>query len=103
MYGGVWGLAITKTEVEHVANLARLTLTEKETEQFTDQLNRILQMAEKLNELDTTGIEPTSHVLPMANVMREDEVRPSLPLEKVLLNAPDQKDGLVRVPAVFEG
>ncbi|SFX19025.1 aspartyl/glutamyl-tRNA(Asn/Gln) amidotransferase subunit C [Thermoactinomyces sp. DSM 45891] len=96
-------MAITKTEVEHVANLARLTLTEKETEQFTDQLNRILQMAEKLNELDTTGIEPTSHVLPMANVMREDEVRPSLPLEKVLLNAPDQKDGLVRVPAVFEG
>ncbi|MDQ0416113.1 aspartyl-tRNA(Asn)/glutamyl-tRNA(Gln) amidotransferase subunit C [Croceifilum oryzae] len=96
-------MAITKTEVEHVANLARLTLTEEETEQFTDQLNRILQMAEKLNELDTTGIEPTSHVLPMANVMREDEVRPSLPLEKVLLNAPDQKDGLVRVPAVFEG
>lgn len=102
-YGGVWDLAITKTEVEHVANLARLTLTEEETEQFTDQLNRILQMAEKLNELDTTGIEPTSHVLPMANVLREDEVRPSLPLEKVLLNAPDQKDGLVRVPAVFEG
>ncbi|SDY15500.1 Asp-tRNA(Asn)/Glu-tRNA(Gln) amidotransferase subunit GatC [Thermoactinomyces sp. DSM 45892] len=96
-------MAITKTEVEHVANLARLTLTEEETEQFTDQLNRILQMAEKLNELDTTGIEPTSHVLPMANVLREDEVRPSLPLEKVLLNAPDQKDGLVRVPAVFEG
>lgn len=96
-------MAITKTEVEHVANLARLTLTEEETEQFTDQLNRILQMAEKLNELDTTGIEPTSHVLPMVNVMREDEVRPSLSLEKVLLNAPDQKDGLVRVPAVFEG
>lgn len=96
-------MAITKTEVEHVANLARLTLTEEEKDQFTDQLNRILQAAEKLKELDTTGIEPTSHVLPMANVMREDEVRPSLPLEKVLLNAPDQKDGLIRVPAVFEG
>lgn len=97
------GLAITKAEVEHVANLARLTLTEEEKDQFTDQLNRILQAAEKLKELDTNGIEPTSHVLPMANVMREDEVRPSLPLEKVLLNAPDQKDGLIRVPAVFEG
>lgn len=97
------GLAITKAEVEHVANLARLTLTEEEKDQFTDQLNRILQAAEKLKELDTTGIEPTSHVLPMANVMREDEVCPSLPLEKVLLNAPDQKDGLIRVPAVFEG
>ncbi|TCP66475.1 Asp-tRNA(Asn)/Glu-tRNA(Gln) amidotransferase subunit GatC [Baia soyae] len=96
-------MAITKAEVEHVADLARLTLTEEEKVQFTDQLNRILQMADKLSELDTTGIEPTSHVLPMANVMREDEVRPSLPLEKVLLNAPDQKDGLIRVPAVFEG
>lgn len=102
-FSEVRDLTISKEQVEHVANLARLTLSEEEKVQFTDQLNRILQAAEKLNELDTTGIEPTSHVLPMSNVMREDEVRPSLPREKVLANAPDQKNGLIRVPAVFEG
>jgi aspartyl-tRNA(Asn)/glutamyl-tRNA(Gln) amidotransferase subunit C len=95
-------MSISKQQVQHVAALSRLKLTEEEIEQFTNQLNAILKFAEKLNELDTENVEPTSHVLPMSNVLRDDEVRPSLPREKALQNAPDQKDGLFRVPAVFE-
>jgi aspartyl-tRNA(Asn)/glutamyl-tRNA(Gln) amidotransferase subunit C len=95
-------MAISREQVEHVARLARLSLTEEEAERYTEQLNDILGFAEKLNELDTDDVEPTSHVLPMANVLREDERRPSLPREKALANAPDQKDGMFRVPAVFE-
>lgn len=96
-------MAINQEQVERVAALARLKLTSAEKEQFTEQLNKILQFADKLNELDTENVEPTSHVLPMKNVMREDEVRESLDREKVLQNAPDQQDGMFRVPAVFEG
>jgi aspartyl-tRNA(Asn)/glutamyl-tRNA(Gln) amidotransferase subunit C len=95
-------MAISKEQVQHVAQLARLALTEKEVEQFTTQLNDILHFAEKLNELDTENVEPTSHVLPLANVLREDEVRPSIPRDKALANAPDKQDGMFRVPAVFE-
>ncbi|MBB6672653.1 Asp-tRNA(Asn)/Glu-tRNA(Gln) amidotransferase subunit GatC [Cohnella nanjingensis] len=95
-------MSITVKDVEHVANLARLTLSEAEKEQFAGQLNAILKYAEKLNGLDTTGIEPTSHVLPLANVMRDDEPRESLPLEKALRNAPDEEDGQFKVPAVLE-
>ncbi len=95
-------MSITKKDVEHVANLARLELSESEKEQFAGQLNAILKYAEKLNGLDTTGIEPTSHVLPLANVMREDKVRPSWPIEKVLLNAPEDEDGQFKVPPVLE-
>lgn len=96
-------MAITQKQVEHVAALARLKLTDEEKKQFTEQLNKILQFAEKLNELDTENVPPTSHVLPIQNVMREDKVRPSLDREKALLNAPDQRDGMFKVPAVFEG
>ncbi|MUT68625.1 Asp-tRNA(Asn)/Glu-tRNA(Gln) amidotransferase subunit GatC [Paenibacillus sp. NEAU-GSW1] len=95
-------MSITLKDVEHVANLARLELTEQEKEQFTGQLNAILKYAEKLNSLDTDGVEPTSHVLPITNVMREDITRESLPIEKVLLNAPDEEDGQIKVPAVLE-
>ncbi|TFE25754.1 Asp-tRNA(Asn)/Glu-tRNA(Gln) amidotransferase subunit GatC [Cohnella luojiensis] len=95
-------MSITIKDVEHVANLARLELSEAEKEQFAGQLNAILKYAEKLNELDTDGIEPTSHVLPLANVMREDAVKPSWPIEKVLLNAPEEEDGQFKVPAVLE-
>jgi len=95
-------MSITIKDVEHVANLARLDLSDAEKEQFAGQLNAILKYAEKLNQLDTDGIEPTSHVLPLANVMREDEVKPSWPVEKVLLNAPEEEDGQFRVPAVLE-
>jgi aspartyl-tRNA(Asn)/glutamyl-tRNA(Gln) amidotransferase subunit C len=95
-------MAISKEQVQHVAHLARLSLTEKEVEQFTTQLNDILLFAEKLNELDTDHVEPTTHVLPLANVLREDEVRPSIPRDKALANAPEKRDGMFRVPAVFE-
>lgn len=95
-------MSITIKDVEHVANLARLELSDAEKEQFAGQLNAILKYAEKLNELDTDGVEPTSHVLSLANVMREDETRPSWPIEKVLLNAPEEEDGQFKVPAVLE-
>jgi aspartyl-tRNA(Asn)/glutamyl-tRNA(Gln) amidotransferase subunit C len=95
-------MSISKEQVEHVAKLARLTLSAEEKTMFTSQLNDILQFAEKLNELDTDQVEPTSHIYPVANVMRADETKPSLDRGKALLNAPDQRDGLFRVPAVFE-
>ncbi|NMO98238.1 Asp-tRNA(Asn)/Glu-tRNA(Gln) amidotransferase subunit GatC [Paenibacillus lemnae] len=95
-------MSITTKDVQHVAKLARLNMTPEEENLFTDQLNAILQYAEKLKELDTEGVEPTTHVLPLHNVMREDENRKSLPIEKVLLNAPDEEDGHFKVPAVME-
>jgi aspartyl-tRNA(Asn)/glutamyl-tRNA(Gln) amidotransferase subunit C len=95
-------MSITLKDVEHVANLARLELNENEKRQFTEQLNAILKYAEQLNQLDTDNVEPTSHPMPLSNVMREDEARPSWPIEKVLLNAPDEEDGQFKVPAVLE-
>ncbi|OUM97873.1 MAG: asparaginyl/glutamyl-tRNA amidotransferase subunit C [Paenibacillaceae bacterium ZCTH02-B3] len=93
---------ITVRDVEHVALLARLELSDREKELFAGQLGAILRYIEKLNELDTDGVEPTSHVLPISNVMRDDEPRPSWPLDKVLENAPDKEDGQFKVPAVLE-
>ncbi|MDR9857104.1 Asp-tRNA(Asn)/Glu-tRNA(Gln) amidotransferase subunit GatC [Paenibacillus sp. VCA1] len=95
-------MSITNQDVRHVAKLARLNLSAEEEQMFTEQLNAILQYAEKLNELDTDGVEPTTHVLPVSNVMREDVKRESLPIEKVMLNAPDEEDGQFKVPAVLE-
>ncbi|SFF29297.1 aspartyl/glutamyl-tRNA(Asn/Gln) amidotransferase subunit C [Paenibacillus algorifonticola] len=95
-------MSITIKDVEHVANLARLELSDEEKGQFTEQLNAILKYAEKLNSLDTENVEPTSHVLPITNVTREDITHESLPIEKVLLNAPDEEDGQIKVPAVLE-
>ncbi|WP_426451480.1 Asp-tRNA(Asn)/Glu-tRNA(Gln) amidotransferase subunit GatC [Paenibacillus sp. S-38] len=95
-------MSVTIKDVEHVAGLARLALSEEEKERFTEQLNAILKYAEQLNELDTDGVEPTSHAMPLVNVLREDERRDSLPIEKVLLNAPDEEDGQIKVPAVLE-
>lgn len=95
-------MSISIKDVQHVANLARLELSDGEQQQFMEQLNAILKYAEKLNELNTDDVQPTSHVLPIVNVMREDVKKESLPLEKVLLNAPDEEDGQIRVPAVLE-
>jgi aspartyl-tRNA(Asn)/glutamyl-tRNA(Gln) amidotransferase subunit C len=95
-------MSISNKDVEHVANLARLNLTDGEKEVFTEQLNAILKYAEKLNELNTDHVEPTSHAIPLANVLRDDEVRPSLPTERVFANAPDEEDGQFKVPAVLE-
>ncbi|TDF94177.1 Asp-tRNA(Asn)/Glu-tRNA(Gln) amidotransferase subunit GatC [Paenibacillus piri] len=95
-------MSISMKDVEHVANLARLELSEQEKQLLTEQLNAILKYAEKLNELDTDNVEPTSHPVPLVNVMREDAARPSLSIEQVLLNAPDEEDGQIKVPAVLE-
>ncbi|GEN35618.1 MULTISPECIES: Asp-tRNA(Asn)/Glu-tRNA(Gln) amidotransferase subunit GatC [Aneurinibacillus] len=94
--------AISRDEVEYVAKLARLNLTEEEAVKYTEQLNSILEFAGKLNELDTTNVPPTSHVLDVYNVMRDDEVRPSADREEALRNAPDEEDGQFKVPAVME-
>ena len=89
-------------EVKHVANLARLAITEEEAEKFTNQLDAIISFAEQLNELDTDHVEPTSHVLDIKNVMREDIAKPGLPVEEVLKNAPDHENGQIRVPSIIE-
>jgi aspartyl-tRNA(Asn)/glutamyl-tRNA(Gln) amidotransferase subunit C len=89
-------------DVEHVAKLARLDLTEQEKHRFTDQLNAILKYADKLTELDTDGIEPTSHAMEIINVVRDDVTVASTPIEKVLLNAPDEDEDQFKVPAVIE-
>lgn len=91
-----------KIEIEHVALLARLTLSEDEKEKFGDQLNTILEYIGKLNELDTSEIPPTSHVLEIQNVMREDIARPSISKEKALSNAPDRTEDFYRVPKIID-
>ncbi|WP_025026130.1 Asp-tRNA(Asn)/Glu-tRNA(Gln) amidotransferase subunit GatC [Caldalkalibacillus mannanilyticus] len=92
---------MTKKEVEHVAHLARLSLSEEEKETFTKHLDSILTFAKKLDELDTEGVEPTSHVLPLHNVVRKDEVKPSLPVTEALKNTADHEENQVKVPSVL--
>ncbi|MCD8510389.1 MAG: Asp-tRNA(Asn)/Glu-tRNA(Gln) amidotransferase subunit GatC [Bacillus sp. (in: Bacteria)] len=93
---------ITQEQVKHVANLARLEFTDAEIELFTQQLDDIIVYAEQLNELDTTDVEPTSHVLDVKNVLREDEVKPSKDRDEVLKNAPAHEGGQFKVPSVLE-
>jgi aspartyl-tRNA(Asn)/glutamyl-tRNA(Gln) amidotransferase subunit C len=94
-------MGITKKDVEHVCLLARLKLKEEEKEEFSHQLNNILNYVAKINELDTENIPPTSHPLALTNVMREDEVHNSLPVAEVLANAPDEEKGQFKVPKVI--
>jgi aspartyl-tRNA(Asn)/glutamyl-tRNA(Gln) amidotransferase subunit C len=93
---------LTLEEVEHVALLARLELTPEEKEKLTHDLNTVLGHFERLQELDTADVPPTSHAIPMANVFREDEVRPSLPRESFLNEAPDAREGFFVVPRIVE-
>ncbi len=93
---------ITREEVEHVARLARLELTEDEKTRMTDQLDAILGYFDTLSRLDTSQVEPMTTVIPTVSVMREDEVRPSLPIEEALANAPDREDAFFRVPRIIE-
>ncbi len=95
-------MKITKQEVEHVATLARLELTDAEKEKLTDQLSNILAYVDKLNELNTTGVAPTSHVLDINNVMRDDIPGTSLPQERALANAPEKAAGHYKVPKIIE-
>ncbi len=95
-------MALTKEEVEKVALLARLRLSPDELELMTTQLNKIVEYVEQLREVDTTDVEPLAHPLPVTNVFRRDEVRPSLPREEALRNAPDHDDEFFLVPPVLE-
>lgn len=89
-------------KIEDVALLARLQLTEPEKELFARQLKNTIDYINKLNELDTTEIEPTAHVLPIENVFREDELRPSLSCGKALQNAPEREGNFYLVPRIIE-
>jgi aspartyl-tRNA(Asn)/glutamyl-tRNA(Gln) amidotransferase subunit C len=89
-------------DVAHVAKLARLNLTEEETQLFQAQLGRVLEYAEKLRELDVSGVEDAAHAVPIFNLFREDEARSWLTAEEALANAPRQANGLFVVPKVVE-
>jgi len=95
-------MKISKQEVEHVAKLARLELSEQEKEKLTDQLSNILTYVETLNSLDTKGVEPTSHILDLKNVMRDDVAVQGLTQEQALANAPDKAAGHYKVPKIIE-
>jgi aspartyl-tRNA(Asn)/glutamyl-tRNA(Gln) amidotransferase subunit C len=93
---------ISRQEVLHVARLARLTFSEEEVERFTEQLSAILTYMEKLEELDTTGTEPTSHVLPLSNVFKPDEVEPSWQRDQITAGCPSIEHGHYKVPKIVE-
>jgi aspartyl-tRNA(Asn)/glutamyl-tRNA(Gln) amidotransferase subunit C len=95
-------MSLSREEVSYVARLARLELAEAEQEEFTGQLNEILRFVEKLNQLDTAGIEPTAHAIPVSNVFRADQTEPSLDSELGLANAPDRVDNFFKVPKSIE-
>jgi len=92
---------ITKKEVEYVAKLAKLEFNEEEKEEFTSQLNSILDYFKKLDELDTEKVEPTAYVISMPNLLNEDKVKPSLPREEVLSNSKHIKKGYFKVPKIM--
>ena len=91
---------ISTDDVKHVAKLARLELTEEEIDKYSKQLGSILQYVEQMNEVDTTGIEPMPHAIPVYNVMREDVVKYEQTKEEMLANAPFEEDGFFRVPKI---
>ncbi len=91
-----------RVEVEHIAELAKLSLTDEEKERFGEQLSAILEYAEVLQRLDTEAIPPTATVLPLRNVMAADQVRPSFSREDILANAPKTENGCFKVQAILE-
>lgn len=95
-------MKLSREEVEHIAELSKVDLTEEEKTLFQEQLSAILEYAEMLQQVDTAAIPPTATVLPLRNVMRTDEARPSLPREDVLANAPQSEGGCFRVKAILE-
>ncbi len=95
-------MKLNRKDVEHVALLSRLELSETELDKFTGQLDAILEYIDVLNQVDTSAVEPMAHVLEIRNVMRADEVQPSLPREAALQNAPDAEDGFFKVPKIVE-
>lgn len=95
-------MKLNRAMVEHIAELAKLQLTEEEIDRYAEQLSDILAYAEKLQALDTDAIPPTASVLPLRNVLRPDEVAPSLPRDEVLANTADTAEGQFRVDAILD-
>jgi len=95
-------MSLTRDQVKHVAELAKLRLTETEVDLFQEQLSAILEHAARLDELDTDNIPPTATVLPLRNVMRPDQVQPSFPRQAMLQNAPAVQEHCIKVKAVLE-
>jgi aspartyl-tRNA(Asn)/glutamyl-tRNA(Gln) amidotransferase subunit C len=95
-------MSLSTNDVRHIARLARIAVTDAEVERYAAQLTGILDHFDALARADVADVEPTAHPLPLANVMRADEVRPSLPREAALANAPEAEDGCFRVRAVLE-
>ncbi len=95
-------MAVTIKDVEHIAKLAKLEFTDEEKSKFTEQFNEILAFMEKLNELDTSNVEPLSHVIDLQNVFRKDSVKTSLPTEEALKNAPAKTEQFFKVPKVID-
>jgi len=95
-------MKLSRNQVEHIAELARLALSDEEKALYQEQLSAILAHFERLQELDTGAISPTATVLPLRNVMREDEPAPPFPREDILANAPDAEEGCFKVAAVLE-
>ena len=91
---------ITVKDVEHVAKLARLELTEEEKELYTKQLGDVLKYVDQMNEVDTTGVEPMAHAIDFVNVMREDAVKYEEDKKTLMANAPYEEDGFFRVPKI---
>ena len=94
-------MSITKDNVLHVAGLARLDLSQEEVARYEVELNDVLEFMEKLNELDTQGVEPTTHVLDISNVFRQDIVVARSDVEEILANAPDREDDYFKVPSIL--
>ena len=95
-------MSVSREEVAYVADLARIAFTDEETEQMSKELGAVLDYMNTLNQLDTAGIKPTEHILPIKNVFREDAVKASLPINEVLANAPESESGCFKVPRVVE-
>ncbi len=95
-------MPVTIKDVDHIAKLAKLSFSEEEKEKFTEQFNQILSFMEKLNELDTSNVEPLSHVIELQNVLRDDNVKPSLPTDEALKNAPAKDEKFFKVPKVID-
>ncbi len=95
-------MAVTIKDVEHIAKLAKLDFSEEEKSKFTEEFNEILAFMEKLNELDTSKVEPLSHVIGLQNVFREDSVKSSLPTQDALKNAPAKTEQFFKVPKVID-
>jgi aspartyl-tRNA(Asn)/glutamyl-tRNA(Gln) amidotransferase subunit C len=95
-------MKLSREEVQHIARLARLGMTETELERFREQLSNILENFEILQQVDTSDVPPTAQAIPLQNVVRDDKVAPSLPPDDVLANAPQKEGELFRVKAVLE-